>query len=513
MGLSLRICTACALNAAFSHRCLFFRRRQAAVRHSQIENKSFHLSLHSPFTIFAPYCEIKNQQMSTIQPLPYRQQVVSLLKLGLPIVVGQLGMIVLGLADTIMIGHHSTVELAAAAFVNNVFNLVIIFATGFSYGLTPLIGMLQGSGNTQGIGRVFRNALIAHTGVAVLLTAAMYVVYCFVDKMGLPEELLPHIRPYFILQLISLVFVMLFNSFRQFAEGLTDTRTPMWILLGGNALNIVGNYLLIYGSFGLPEWGLFGAGLSTLVSRVVMLLVFVAIVGWCSRYRIYREAIVHSRFNRNDFVQLNALGWPLGLQMGMETAAFSLSAIMVGWLGSVPLAAHQIMISVSTLGFMVYYGMGAALAVRVSHFMGQRDFSNLRRAVNVGLGIILALAVVASLFFYLARVPIVNSFTDDPEVMAVVAMLIYSLIVYQFGDALQITFANALRGTAEVKPMMWIAFLAYFLIALPVGYLCGFTLDGGVVGVWVAFPAGLFSAGFLFWMRFRYRLRKLMEIE
>ena len=449
--------------------------------------------------------------MNAIPLLPYKQQVVSLLKLGLPIVVGQLGMIILGLADTVMIGHHSTEELAAAAFVNNVFNLAIIFATGFSYGLTPLIGMLQGTGNVQGIGRVFRNALVAHTAVAVLLTVIMYVVYCFVDRLGQPVELLPYIQPYFVLQLISLIFVMLFNSFRQFSEGLTDTRTPMWILLGGNALNIIGNYLLIYGSFGCPEWGLFGAGVSTLVSRVVMLLVFVGMGWWMPRYRAYREAMRHSRFNRNDFVQLNALGWPLALQMGMETAAFSLSAIMVGWLGSVPLAAHQIMISVSTLGFMIYYGMGAALAVRVSHFMGQRDFPNLRRAVHAGLGIILVLAVAASLFFYLARVPIVYSFTEDPAVMALVVVLIYSLIVYQFGDALQITFANALRGTADVKPMMWIAFVAYFVIALPVGYLCGFTLDGGVVGVWVAFPAGLFSAGFLFWLRFRYRLRRLMK--
>ena len=198
--------------------------------------------------------------MNSMQLLPYKQQVSSLLRLGLPIVVGQLGMIILGLADTIMIGHHSTEELAAAAFVNNVFNLAIIFATGFSYGLTPLIGMLQGGGNTQGIGRVFRNALAANASVAVLLTAVMYTVYCFVDKLGQPEELLPHIRPYFVLQLISLLFIMLFNGFRQFAEGLTDTRTPMWILLGGNALNIFGNYLLIYGSFGFPEWGLFGAG-------------------------------------------------------------------------------------------------------------------------------------------------------------------------------------------------------------------------------------------------------------
>lgn len=195
----------------------------------------------------------------------------------------------------------------------------------------------------------------------------------------------------------------------------------------------------------------------------------------------------------------------------MKTVGEHSFSVEVGWLGSIPLAAHQIMISVSTIGFMVYYGMGAALAVRVSHFMGQKDFPNLRRAVNSGMGIILSLAIVASLFFYLARTPIIYSFTEDHEVMIVVSSLIFSLIVYQFGDALQITFANALRGTTDVKPMMWIAFFSYFIVALPVGYLCGFTWGGGVVGVWVAFPAGLFTAGFLFWLRFRYRLQQLMK--
>ncbi len=449
--------------------------------------------------------------MTTTSLISYRQHIGSLLKLGLPIVVGQLGSIVLGLADTVMIGHHSTDELAAAAFVNNLFNLVIIFATGFSYGLTPLIGMLQGKENMTGVGQVFRNAVFANGLVAILLTALLFVLYLFVDRLGQPEELLPYIRPYFILQLVSILFVTLFNAFRQFAEGLTDTRTPMWILLGGNVLNIIGNYLLIYGSCGFPEWGLTGAGVSTLFSRIVMWVVFAVIVARSHRYRPYWLAVRRSRINRADFLKLNALGWPIALQMGMETAAFSLSTIMVGWLGSIPLAAHQIMLSVGTLGFMVYYGMGAALAVRVSHFMGRGDFVNLRRSVNSGFAIIVVLAALASLFFYFTRTPIAYSFTNDPAVVPVVSMLIFSLIAYQFGDALQITFANALRGITDVKPMMWIAFIAYFVIALPVGYLCGFILNGGIVGVWVAFPAGLFSAGLLFMARFRHQLHRLFR--
>lgn len=153
------------------------------------KSKQVHFVFLLPCIIFALHLIfVRLYDMRSMQLLPYKQQVSSLLRLGLPIVVGQLGMIILGLADTIMIGHHSTEELAAAAFVNNVFNLAIIFATGFSYGLTPLIGMLQGGGNTQGIGRVFRNALAANASVAVLLTAVMYTVYCFVDKLGQPEE-------------------------------------------------------------------------------------------------------------------------------------------------------------------------------------------------------------------------------------------------------------------------------------------------------------------------------------
>lgn len=189
-----------------------------------------------------------------------------------------------------------------------------------------------------------------------------------------------------------------------------------------------------------------------------MLLVFIGVVAVARRYKVYREAILRSRFNRNDFSNLMALGGLSLCKWVWKLRLFRLSAIMVGWLGSIPLAAHQIMISVSTIGFMVYYGMGAALAVRVSHFMGQKDFPNLRRAVNSGMGIILSLAIVASLFFYLARTPIIYSFTEDHEVMIVVSSLIFSLIVYQFGDALQITFANALRGTTDVKPMMWLPF-------------------------------------------------------
>ena len=172
-----------------------------------------------------------------INPQHYK----ALLKLGIPIVIGQLGMIVLGFADTLMIGHHSTEDLAAASFVNNMFNLVIIFATGFSYGLTPIVGSLFGSGDQKAVGRTLKNALWANGLIGILLTAIMGILYWNIHRLGQPEELLPLMRPYFIVLLVSLIFVMLFNAFKQFADGITDTQTPMWLLIGGNTLNILGN--------------------------------------------------------------------------------------------------------------------------------------------------------------------------------------------------------------------------------------------------------------------------------
>ena len=434
-----------------------------------------------------------------------------LLAIGIPIIIGQLGTIILGFADTLMIGHHSTPELAAAGLVNNIFGLVFVSYMGFTYGLTPIIGRLYGEERTDCIGQKVRNAFCANMLTGIIFTLALVVLYLNLGRIGQPEELLSLIRPYFLVNLASVLFMGIFFTMKQFLDGLGQTKVAMWAMIGGNVINILGNWVLIYGVAGFPELGLLGAGISTLVSRILMALAMVCMLMTGKNLGEYRRDILHSSLTKADFREMNRLGWPVALQLGMESAAFTLSCVMVGWLGTSPLAAHQVMITLSQLFYLVLSGMATALAIRVSHFMGQKDFPNLRRAVNSGMGIILSLAIVASLFFYLARTPIIYSFTEDHEVMIVVSSLIFSLIVYQFGDALQITFANALRGTTDVKPMMWIAFFSYFIVALPVGYLCGFTWGGGVVGVWVAFPAGLFTAGFLFWLRFRYRLQQLMK--
>lgn len=438
---------------------------------------------------------------------PYKQHYKALFLLGFPIVIGQLGVIILGFADTLMIGHHSTAELGAASFVNNLFTLCIIFSTGFSYGLTPVVGGYYGNRQFAEAGQALRCSLFANVLVALVLTLIMTVLYFNVGRLGQPEELLPLIRPYYLVLLASLVFVMLFNGFKQFTDGITDTRTAMWILLGGNALNIVGNYVLINGKLFFPEMGLLGAGISTLFSRIVMVVVFALVVLRGRRFARYKVGLLRRGYSASLFRRLNALGWPVGLQMGMETASFSLSVIMVGWLGTFALAAHQIMLTISQFTFMMYYGLGAAVAVRVSNFKGRDDGVNVRRSAYAGFHIMLCLEVVLLAIVFAFRNRMGGWFTDNTEVSGMVASLFFPFLIYQFGDGLQITFANALRGISDVKPMMFIAFISFFVISLPVGYLCGFVFGWGLTGVWMAFPFGLTSAGVLLWRRFRKRTR------
>lgn len=432
-----------------------------------------------------------------------KEEYRKLLSLGLPIVIGQIGVIILGFADTLMIGHHSTTELAAASFVNNMFNLAIIFSTGFSYGLTPIVGSLFGRGKKAESGQALLNSLLANTLLAFVVCLAMTTLYLNVHKMGQPDELIPLIKPYFVVLLISIPFVLWFNGFKQFADGITDTKVSMWILLSGNVLNIVGNYILIYGKLGMPELGIVGAGISTLTSRIIMVVVFCIIFFTSKRYTIYREGFLSGKINKKEFVQLNKLGWPIAGQMGMETASFSLSAIMIGWLGSMELATYQIMMAVSQVCFMMYYGMGAAVAVRISNFHGQNDMENVRNTSKYGFHIMMCMLIINSIPIFLLRNNIGGWFTDSETVSIMVAQTIIPFLIYQFGDALQINYANALRGIADVKPMMIYAFIAYFVISLPAGYIFGFVFDWGLIGVWMAFPFGLTSAGIMYWLRFK----------
>ena len=436
----------------------------------------------------------------------YRTHYTALARLGLPIVVGQIGMMLVGFADTLMIGHHSTQELAAASFVNNLMILAVVTGIGFSMGLTPVVGALCGQKRLVDAGVALRCSIKANSGVGILLTLLALLLYLFIDQLGQPDELLPLIRPYYLIVSATLLPVMWFNSGKQFTDGIALTRYGMWILLAGNGLNILGNWLLINGIGPFPELGLQGAGISTLCSRLAMVAAYVIILSRGERFAPFRIGLFsrkHHQEKRQLFRRLCLLGFPMAMQSGMETASFSLTAIMVGWLGTVALASHQIMCTISQFNFMMYLGLGTAVSIRISHFYGQGDMNQVKQTASAGFHLMLILEVMLSLLLILMHKEMGGWFTDSPEVTAMVASLFVVFIAYQFGDGLQINYANALRGIADVKVLVIIAFIAYFIISLPASYLFAFPLGLGLPGVWMGFPFGLTSAGLMLWWRFR----------
>lgn len=426
---------------------------------------------------------------------------------------GQLGIIVVGFADNIMVGHHSMEELAAASFVNNFFTLASIFGIGFSYGLTPIISGLTARKKSRDAGAILKNSLLSNFLIAIGIVIAMTLLILNIHKLNQPEELIPLIIPYYLLQLASIPFVMLFNAFKQFSDGMADTITPMWIMLGTNVVNIIGNYLFIYGNFGCPEMGLTGAGIVTLAIRVLALVVFCLLFLFHSKYQEFRLGFKNSLINRESQGLLFRMGIPVGIQMGVESGSFSLSVLMMGWIGSVALAAHQIVGVVTTIGFMIYYGIGAAVAIRVSMCKGQNDMVNARRSTFAGLHIMMLLALIVMLIIFLCRNVMGYLFTDNEDVIKMAAILAYPVILYQIGDGLQILFANALRGIADVKFLAYSAFVCHFGMALPIGYFCGFILDWGALGIWSGFPISLTALGLVLWYRFNKQTKSCIKAE
>lgn len=425
---------------------------------------------------------------------------LTILKLALPVMVSQISLILVAFADNIMVGRYSTDALAASSFVINVFNLVIFCVMGFSYGLTPIVGAMFARGEKKNIGVAVRAALRANIVMGVLLSAVMGVLFFFVENLGQPRELMPILKPYYLIFLAGLLPMAVFNVFAQWSFGVRNTSMPMWILLGANMLNIVGNYMLIYGNWGAPELGLTGAGISTLCARITAALAIMGVFFFKRSSEEYRRGFREAAAQRLRSLTGTVVrtSWPVAAQMTFETGAFSSCAIFAGWLGTVSLAAFQVTIVVSTLGFCIYYSIGTAIAVTVANDAGRGSLRDCRRSAFSGYAVMLVFAALSSAALAMFGRPLMHLFSDDTAVLALAGTVIIPLLLYQLGDATQIAFSNALRGTSKVMPMVWIAFVSYMMAGLPSTYLLAFTAGLGIYGLVLSFSVSLFLAAALF---------------
>ncbi len=431
-----------------------------------------------------------------------------ILHLAIPVVLSQIGQVTVSLVDNMMVGHVGTTELAASAFANNVFLVGMLFGMGITYGLTPLVGKTFSNNQPVEVVHWLKNGIFTHLAAAVLLSVIMFGVYFLLPLMGQTSDVLKLAQPYYLLLCASYLPFMLFFSVKQFFEGMGNTKIAMQITLASNAVNIIVNYLLIFGKFGFPELGLMGAGIGTLVSRLVMPLMFFVFILKKPAFKIYFVKARLQPFSKKRIVSLLKIGIPIGFQIIVEMLTFSVGAVMMGWLGEIPLAAHQVAIGLASSSYMISLGISQATTIRVSHQLGQNDFKSLKMAVYASTHLVLLFMMTTGLIFVLARNYLPLVFTSDPQVVAVASGLLIVAAIFQMFDGLQVIMLSTLRGMTDVKIPMFMAFAAYMLVGLPTSYVFTFLLNAGPNGIWYGFLVGLGTAGLFFTLRFKHNIRK-----
>ena len=391
--------------------------------------------------------------------------------------------------------------------------MFIFFLLGISYSTTPVVGSFFGRGEMADASGTLRESLLVNLCTALMVMLPLPWLYFHIELLNQPVELIPVARPYFLAILLSLPFLSVFNTFKQFSDALGEIRMPMWVMLAANALNIVLNIPLIFGCpvIGIPPLGLLGAGIATFASRVFMAVAMGALVFF---HKVYRPVVgIPGHVTLRGVWRLWAIGLPISLQLCLETASFNVSGIFMGWIGTVPLAAHQVMCTIATLCFQVVYGIGAAAAVRVSQYAGRSEWDEVRCVAYTAFALAGCCVLLISSGIVIGIRPLTALFTTNGEVSLMVTALLLPFIFYQMGDCLQIVFANVLRGIARVRTMMWSAFVAYVLVSIPLSYAFAFLFGLGAVGVWWGIPFGLTTAGVLFHREFRKALREYSRNE
>ena len=433
------------------------------------------------------------------------------LKVALPVMITQAGQVVVQLADNIMVGHVGTAELAGVSFANAIFLIGFITLIGFSQGLTPLVGESFAKGEHKKASHLLRNSLMLNLCTYSAIGLLLMAIGFFMPHMGQDPQVIPFAQPYYFITVASLIPTSFFFTSRFFAEGIGDTRHAMWITVTSNLLNIFLNWVLIFGHFGLPALGVMGAALATLIARIFCAVAFIRVIFHSETFSSYARMALKEKADKQTLISIARLSLPIAFSSMLESTAFSFAAIMVGWMGKVELAAHQIANSLGQLSFMVACGIGAAATIRVSHQFGAgKPVETLmagKASVHMGIFYMSSCA----LLFILLRNFLPYIYTSDPEVIAYASRLIVVLSLYQISDAVQLTSMASLRGLKDTKRPMMYAAMSYYGIAIPAAYLLGFVFGVGPEGVWYGLLLGLTVAAVLFYTRFCRICRSYLE--
>ena len=446
------------------------------------------------------------------------------LKVAFPVMLTQLGAALVGLADSIMVGHYGTTDLAAVSFSNAIFFTVMVFAMGAVMAITPLVGHTHGrlekllgqnmpkeeiDHKHEQITSYLVNGLVFTGLVSLVALGLLMPCIPLLDRFGQEPEVVRCAQPYYILIVLSIVPFMLFCFSKQFLEGLGNTLVAMLITLGCNLLNILLNWLFIFGHCGFEPMGAKGAGVATLIARCLMPVCFLVAMLWKEDWRRYITAARTRFITRREVEHLITIGTPIGLQTFAEAFLFTSSFIIIGWISKEALAAHHIANQMADLTFMLATGIGAATTIRVSHQLGKGDLQAVRMASRASVHLCLLMNTIGAAVMIFGRNYIPYIFTEDPEVIPIASTLLIIAGTLQYADGLQCIGAAMLRGIQDVRVPMRIALFAYIGVALPLGFILTFSMDLGAKGMWMAFVIALAIPAILFHIRFYKQLKRI----
>ncbi|MDA9362693.1 MATE family efflux transporter [Polaribacter sp.] len=441
-------------------------------------------------------------------------------KLAAPVMLGMLGHTFVSFVDNIMVGQIGTAELAAVSLGNSFIFIAMSVGIGFSTAITPLVAEADSADNFDQAKSTFKHGLFLCTVLGIVLFLGVFFAKPLMYLMKQPEEVVELAIPYLDLAAFSLIPLIIFQALKQLSDGMSMTRYPMYATLIANIVNVILNYLLIFGKFGLPELGIVGAAYGTVISRFIMLAYLWWLLANKERTKVLVTNIKFFFLEKLMLQKLINLGAPSAMQMLFEVAIFTAAIWLSGLLGKNAQAANQIALNLSTMTFMVAMGLSVASMIRVGNQKGLQKFKELRRiAFSIFLlGILLAIFFGTVFFLFHKSLPKIyvdftdaTNYADNLEVVSIASQLLFAAAIFQISDTIQVVVLGALRGLQDVKIPTIITFVSYWVIGFPISYFLGKASMYGSFGIWLGLLAGLSTAAILLYMRFNYLTLKLIR--
>lgn len=443
----------------------------------------------------------------------YQEEIKKTFLLALPIVIAQLGVVLMGVTDNIIVGRYiGKIGLGSSGIANSMSFLIASIGMGGLSVVAPLISKAKAERNVPEINRLFRAGIKVSLWFSLILGIVGFVCIYYFEVFQQSPEINEQAPTFMAIIIVSNVFMFVFAAAKQLSDGLSRTYLAMMITVLGLIFNLIFNIILINGYLGFPKMGLIGAAISTLITRILMMLALFAYLFNTKTFKKYLHAKYKSLQTNDLVLMIFKIGVPSGLQFFFEIAAFSLAVIMMGWLGENQLAAHQIAINVASTTYMMASGLGIAGGIRVGEGRGLKDVRKIRFSGNVALLLVVIFMTVMMLVILLFNRFLVELYISDNEVIAIAMKLMLVAAVFQLSDGVQVVSLGVLRGISDVNIPTWITMFAYWGLSLPLGYLLAFNLEMDAIGIWFGLLAGLTASAVLLTVRFYYLIKK-MKLE